>query len=121
MLALLLVVRLEPLFVTTTPPLHDYPVHLARMDAIAALTGRAAHATHYQLGSFLLPNVAIDAAALGLTTFLPPVLAGRVFLGIVLLMLLGGTVSLHRVLHGRFSPLPLLAAFFLYRSEERRV
>ena len=114
MLALLLIVTLAPLFVTAMPPLHDYPVHLARMDAIAALAGTAVHATQYQLGSFLLPNVAMDVAALGLTMFLPPVLAGRVFLGIVLLMLLSGTVALHRVLHGRFSPWPLLATFFLY-------
>jgi hypothetical protein len=111
---LVLFIVLIPLLATSIPPLHDYPFHLARMDAIAALTGEVAHPTHYQLGSFLLPNVAMDLAALGLTAFLPPLLAGRVFLGIVLLMLLSGTVALHRVLHGRFSPWPLMAAFFLY-------
>jgi len=113
-LAVLLAVTLAPLFATDTPPLHDYPFHLARIDAIAVLAGNATHATHYQFGSFLLPNVAMDIATLGLTTFMTPALAGRVFLGILLMMLLGGTVVLHRVLHGRFSPWPFLAAFFLY-------
>ncbi len=112
-LALPLVVLL-PLFVVTIPPLHDYPFHLARADAIAVLMGQTGGVTHYQLGSFLLPNVGMDVVTLGLTAFMPPVLAGRVFLGLVLLTLLSGTVALHRVLHGRFSPWPLLAAFFLY-------
>lgn len=108
------VVVLLPLFAATIPPLHDYPFHLARMDAIAALTGEVNHPTHYQLGSFLLPNVAMDVAALGLTAFLPVLLAGRVFLGIVLLTLLSGTVALHRAIHGRFSIWPLLAGLFMY-------
>jgi hypothetical protein len=108
------VVVLAPLFATAVPPLHDYPFHLARMDAIAVLTGQTAHPTHYRLGSFLLPNVAMDVATLGLTAFLPTLLAGRVFLGFVLLMLLSGTVVLHRAIQGRFSPWPLLAALFLY-------
>ncbi len=56
----------------------------------------------------------MDVATLGLTAFLPPLLAGRVFLGIVLLVMLTGTVALHRVIHGRFSPWPLLAGFFVY-------
>ena len=84
------------------------------MDAIAALTGEVTHPTHYQLGSFLLPDVAMDVASLGLTAIMPPLLAGRVFLGIVLLLSFSGTVALHRVIHGRLSPWPLLAAFFAY-------
>ena len=105
---------LLPLFATTIPPLHDYPFHLARMDAIAALTGEVNHPTHYQLGSFLLPNVAMDVATLGLTAIMSPLLAGRVFLGIVLLTMLTGTMALHRAIHGRFSPWPLVATFLLY-------
>src|ERR1051326_6707845 len=105
---------LLPLAAVTIPPLHDYPFHLARADAIAALFGQVDHPTHHQIGDFLLPNVAMDVVTLGLTAFLPPILAGRVFLGLVLLILLTGTVALHRAVHGRMSPWPLLAAFFLY-------
>jgi len=109
-----LLVSLVPLFAVTIPPLHDYPFHLARADAIADLMGQAGQVTHYQLGSFLLPNVGMDVVTLGLTAFLPPILAGRVFLGLVQLIILSGTVALHRALHGRYSVWPLLAAFFLY-------
>ncbi len=78
------VVILAPLFAVAIPPLHDYPFHLARLDALAALFGNVDHPTHYQLGSFLLPNIAMDAATSALTLFLSPLVAGRVFLGIVL-------------------------------------
>jgi hypothetical protein len=112
--SLVAVVALAPLLTTAIPPLHDYPFHLARLDALAALTAHVPQATHYQIGNFLLPNVAMDVVALGLTSFMSAVLAGRVFLCVILLMLLGGTVALHRVIHARSSPWPLLAAFFLY-------
>jgi hypothetical protein len=108
------VAALLPLLAVTIPPLHDYPFHLARADAIAALFGQTSHPTHYALGSFLLPNVAMDVVTLGLTAFMPPLLAGRVFLGLVVLLMVSGTAALHRALHGRLSPWPLLAAFFLY-------
>jgi hypothetical protein len=115
---LVFVVVLAPLLAATIPPLHDYPFHLARADAIAALLGQTGappgQSTDYRLGSFLLPNVGMDVVTLGLTAFMPPILAGRVFLGLVLVSLLSGTMALHRALHRRFSPWPLLAAFFLY-------
>ena len=105
---------LLPLLVVTVPPLHDYPFHLARAEAIAALLGQVAHGTIYRLGSFALPNVAMDVVTLALTAMLSPLQAGRVFLGLVQLLLLSGTVALHYALHRRLSPWPLLAAFFLY-------
>lgn len=108
------VLVLVPLLAVAVPPLHDYPFHLARADALAALLGQVDHATPYQLGSFLLPNVAMDVVMLGLTSVLRPMIAGRVFLGLELLLLLGGAMALHRALHGRASPWPLLAALFLY-------
>jgi hypothetical protein len=105
---------LLPLAVVTIPPLHDYPFHLARADIIAAQFGQVDHPTHYRIGSFLLPNVAMDVVTLGLTAFLPPIVAGRVFLALVLLLMFSGVMALHRAVHGRLSPWPLLAAFFLY-------
>ncbi len=111
---LVALVGLVPLLVVAIPPLHDYPFHLARADAIATLMGQNAGVTHYRLGSFLLPNVGMDVVTLGLTAFMPPVLAGRVFLCLVQVSLLSGTMALHRALHGRFSLWPLVAAFFLY-------
>ena len=68
---------------TAVPPLHDYPFHLARADALVALLGQVNHATPYQLGSFLLPNVAMDVVTLALTWVLLSPVAGRVFLALV--------------------------------------
>ncbi|MCC6717873.1 MAG: hypothetical protein IT555_08315 [Acetobacteraceae bacterium] len=103
-----------PLLAVAIPPLHDYPFHLARAEAIAALFDQVNHATIYRLGSILLPNEAMDAVMLALTAVMTPLLAGRVFLGLVQGLLLGGTVALHYALHRRVSPWPLLAGFFLY-------
>lgn len=103
-----------PLLVVVYPPLHDYPFHLARADALAALAGQVGHGTPYEAGSFALANVAMDVVTLGLTAVMAPVVAGRVFLGLTLLVMLGGVVALHRVLHGRVSPWPWMAGFFLY-------
>ena len=96
MAALALVVAaavLLPILAAPLPPLHDYPFHLARVDALAALAGQVGHPTPYRLGSFLLPNVGMDVLSLGLTAALPPAIAGRVFLAFLLLTLLSGTAA----------------------------
>lgn len=105
---------LLPIVAAPFPPLHDYPFHLARADALAALAGQVGHPTPYRLGSFLLPNVGMDVLSLALTAVLPPAVAGRVFLGLVLLIQLGGVAALYRAVHGSWSPWPLLAGFVLY-------
>ncbi len=111
---LVLAVVLAPLMAASVPPLHDYPFHLARADILASLPGSAFQRAHYQQGSFLLPNVGMDVVMLPLTRLLPILLAGRVFLGLTLVVLLTGTVALHAALHRRLSTWPLLAGFFLY-------
>ena len=107
---------LLPLLAVVVPPLHDYPFHLARADAIATLLGQVGHGTFYRLGSFALANEAMDVVTAGLTAMLAPVQAGRVFLGLVQVLLLGGTAALHFALHRRLSVWPLVAGFFLYNG-----
>lgn len=80
--------------------MHDYPFHLARAEALAALMGQVDRGTVYRLGSFLLPNEAMDVVTLALTAVLPVEVAGRVFLGLVQALLLGGVVALHRAQPG---------------------
>jgi hypothetical protein len=109
-----LLVILAPLFLCAVPPLHDYPFHLARADILASLNDSAFLRAHYEQGSFLLPNVGMDVVMIPLTRTLPILLAGRVFLGIVLIVLLTGTIALHASLHRRLSVWPLLAGFFVY-------
>jgi len=112
--ALVLFVVLMPLFVASIPPLHDYQFHLARIDVLASLPKSAFLRSRYEQGSFLFPNVGMDVVMLPLLRILPVLLAGRVFLGLTLVVMLTGTVALHAALHRRLSVWPLLAAFFLY-------
>jgi hypothetical protein len=109
-----LLIVLAPLFLCIVPPLHDYPFHLARADILRSLHGSTFLRTHYEQGSFLLPNVGMDVVMIPLTGSLPILLAGRVFLGIVLVVMLSGTIALHASLHRRLSAWPLLAGFFLF-------
>ncbi len=112
--AAVLLLALIPLFAVAVPPLHDYPFHLARADILASLPGSAFLRAHYEQGSFLLPNVGMDVVMAPLARYLPILVAGRVFLGLVLAVMLSGTVALHFALHRRLSAWPLLAGFFLY-------
>jgi hypothetical protein len=105
---------LIPILICTVPPIHDYPFHLARADILASLNSSTFLRAHYTVSTFLLPNVGMDVVMIPLTRTLPILIAGRVFLGIVLLVMLTGTVALHASLHRRLSVWPLLAGFFLY-------
>ena len=67
-----------------------YPFHLARADILSALAGQRHPLTHYEPGSFLLPNIAMEVATLGLTAVFPPAIAGRVFMGFTLPAMPGG-------------------------------
>src|SRR4051794_41132084 len=80
--SLFLLASLTPLFFTHFPPLHDYAFHLARAEILKSLSSSAFLRDHYELGTFLLPNVAMDAAMLGLMKLAPVDLSGRIFVGL---------------------------------------
>jgi hypothetical protein len=112
-LATLLVMSL-PLLCVTYPPLHDYPFHLARIQILTHLRDWPVLQEFYRIGSFVLPNVAMDLVLSALAFVLPVAIAGRVFIAMIFILLVTGTVALHRVLHRRWSLWPLLSAVFLY-------
>lgn len=105
---------LAPLFLVTVPALVDYPNHLARMAILAHPHGAAAlnYVAHWQL----LPTLAMDLVVPALAQVMPIELAGRVFIGVTLVLLLLGTAALHRALWGRVGLWPLAAALFLYND-----
>jgi hypothetical protein len=111
---LVLLVALVPCAVVAIPPLNDYPFHIARIDLLARLGQSSFVAAHYDMNTFLLPDVGMDVAMLGLAKLMPVALAGKVFLGLMLASILTGTAALHAALHRRASVWPMLAAFFLY-------
>jgi len=105
-----------PLWLVRFPPLHDYPGHLARARILRDLGRDPLLAAYYEPASWLLPNVGMDAVLLALLQVFEIEPAGRIFVGIVFALSLGGTVLLHRALHGRDSFWPLLAGFFLFNG-----
>jgi len=96
------------------PPLHNYPGHLARIYIEKHLLTSSFLSERYEFNTFLLPNVVMDVSCLFLTKFLSVAAAGRVFVAVTLLLILCGTLFLHYCLFARFSPWPLVSAFFLY-------
>lgn len=103
---------LSPLFFVSVPSLVDYPNHLARMWVLAHPSAASSqnYVPHWQL----LPTLAMDLVVPALAQLMPIELAGRLFIGLTLALLVLGTVALHRVLWGRVGLWPLCSLLFLY-------
>ncbi len=115
MLALVaLVLALAPVAAVELPPLTDYPFHIARISILDHWSAWPSLHRFYALGSFLLPNLAMDLALLGLGQILPIEIAGRLFIALTLALMLSGTLALHWSLHRRFAVWPVVAALFLH-------
>ncbi|HEX3486896.1 MAG TPA: hypothetical protein VHT51_17720 [Micropepsaceae bacterium] len=106
---------LVPLFLTRFLPINDYPFHLGRMVILAQLADPTM-GRFYQLGSFLLPNVGMDAVVVPMSELMGPELATRVFVGLTLLFMLLGAMALHWAAHRRLSVWPLLALTVLHNG-----
>jgi hypothetical protein len=107
---------LSPLLWASVPPLVDYPNHLARM-WILVNAGRIPElASNYAAHWRLLPNLAMDLIVPALALVMPVELAGRLFIALTMLALLGGTVALHRALQGRVGLWPLCSLLFIYNT-----
>ena len=115
--AILFVIAVTPIWLVRIPPLGDYPNHLARMHILASGTRSPWIAEYYEIHRAVLPNLAMDAVVPPLARWLPVETAGKLFLSLTLLLLAGGAIALHAVLHRRWSLWPLLAFFFLYNSD----
>jgi hypothetical protein len=64
----------------------------------------------------ILPDRAIDLVVSLLSWILPVEQAGRVFIASTMLLLIGGTLTLHRVLHGRIEIWPIWSGSFVYNA-----
>ena len=100
LLALCLIL-LAPLLLVDVPPLLDYPNHLARLLVLATGTDDPVLSQFYAPRWGIIPDVGIDVLGLALLPLLPVHVAGRVILGIVLLLPVLGTAAYSRALHGR--------------------
>ncbi|MGH6678008.1 MAG: hypothetical protein ACREDL_03510, partial [Bradyrhizobium sp.] len=73
-------------------------------------------AANYQIHWRILPDLAMDLIIPIFAKVLPIELAGRVFIALTILSLVGGTATLHRVLFGRWGVWPLWSTLFVYNA-----
>ncbi|KAB0265389.1 hypothetical protein [Microvirga brassicacearum] len=105
-----------PLIYTLVPPLQDYPNHLARMFALSSLPGNETLGHFYQVDWAAIPNLIMDIVVPPLVPFFGVYMAGRIFIGLTLLLMLLGPMALQRALYGRWSAWPLIGGLFLYNG-----
>src|SRR5438105_13049546 len=89
---------LVPIYATPFLPINDYPFHLARMVILSHLDDPV-FGRFYGLGTFLLPDVGMDAVTIPLSHLFGPERATLIFVGITLMSMLFGAVALHWVPH----------------------
>jgi hypothetical protein len=111
---LLAIVLLVPLFTTEIPPLLDYPNHLARMEILAHAPGDPILSRMYRAEWQIVPNIGIDLTMPILLRIMPLAVAGKIFIGLALLLPLKGVVALHRALLRQYSYWPLAAGLVVY-------
>src|SRR5580658_1711365 len=109
-------VLLVPLFLADVPPLLDYPNHLARMYVLAFGAHDPILSRMYEQHWAIIPNLAIDLLMPDMLKVLPIYLAGRMVLGLTLLLPLVGAIVYHRVAFGVRSYWPLTAALGAYNA-----
>lgn len=105
-----------PLIYTLVPPLQDYPNHLARMFALASLPGNETLGRFYQVEWAAIPNLIMDLVVPPLVPVFGVYLAGRIFIGATLLLMLLGPMALQRAVYGRWSAWPLVGGIFVYNG-----
>lgn len=91
-----------PLLLVDVPPVLDYPNHLARIFVLAHPDDPVL-ATLYAPRWRVLPNLGIDLVGVALLRVLPVHVAGRILLGITLLLPVAGVMAYARAVLGRWS------------------
>jgi len=109
-------ISLVPIWTVHTPPLVDYPNHMARMHILVHAHESAALQQYYEVRWAVLPNLAMDVVIPSLATVVPLEVAGKLFLSLIFVLLSIGVLALHRALHGEYSAWPILCVFFLYNN-----
>lgn len=105
-------ILLIPVFLPGTPPLTDYPNHLARMTV--AFEPTAQLETFYDFQWRNMTNLGLELVTAVLGRAVPVSVAMELYLALTLAALLGGAAALHASLYRRLSVSALLAGFFLW-------
>lgn len=92
---------LAPLALVDVPPVLDYPNHLARAYALAFGADDPALSRMVAPHWAIIPNLAIDVILPAMLRLLPVHVAGRVLLGVIVILPVLGCAALGRAVSGR--------------------
>lgn len=113
--AALFLMALVPLSLTPVAPLIDFYNHLARFFVLSHIGDSTFLQANYTAHWTLLPNVGVDVLGTALLDFLPPLIAGHLIIGFLMVLQYSGVLYFNRQLTGNTSPLvALLLLPFLY-------
>jgi hypothetical protein len=113
---LLLAITSIPIVLHPWPPMSDYINHLARMQVIANINSDPDLARFYEIDWQIIPNLMMDLIVPSLMRVMNIYAAGQTYTIASFVLILSGTVALHRQLFGRWSVLPLIAFPLLYNN-----
>jgi hypothetical protein len=115
-LAALCLILLAPLALVDVPPLLDYPNHLARATVLAFGDGDPILSKMYASHWAIIPNLGTDLILPPLLDILPTHLAGRIVVGIVILLPVIGTAAYSRATFGTYTAWPLASGLIAYNA-----
>lgn len=105
-----------PLALTDVPPLLDYPNHLARAVVLASVGSDAILSRMYSPHWAIIPDLGIDLVLPALLRVLPVHLAGRMVVGLSLLLPVLGSVAYSRATFRTHAAWPLASALVAYNA-----
>lgn len=105
-----------PLTLVDFLPLVDVPGHLARIHIIRNYDNVPHFQHFYELSPKLIPHVTMDGILLLLEQVMLPYQAMRVFVAISMVVFALGCWTLSYSVHGRITPIAILALFLQYNS-----
>ena len=101
--SLMSIIALYPIFIVSVPNLEDYPNHLARMYIISHYHSSPDLQHFYEVKWMMFPYIGMDATFILLTKILPIYDAGRVFIGLCVIMPALSVAVLYYSVHRRLS------------------
>ncbi len=114
--ALLCLILVAPLALVDVPPLLDYPNHLARAVVLASADTDPILSSMYRPRWAIIPDLGIDLVLPPLLHVFPVQMAGRVVVGLSLLLPVIGVVAYSRATCGNWSAWPLASALVAYNA-----
>jgi hypothetical protein len=112
----LLAITAIPVVLNPFPPMSDYINHLARMQVIATVNTDPDLARFYEIDWQVIPNLMMDLIVPPLLRVMNIYAAGQAYTIFSFVLIVSGTIALHRQLFGRWSVLPLIAFPLLYNN-----